>query len=338
MKSSQVSPLPQNTSHVYSWQRCARNASANSTTNFHSLPGHMKDFLYYRHCRHFPMILDVPDKCGGAERSSEVFLLLVIKSSPENHDRRKTLRKTWANETSHNGKWIRRLFLTGMTGTGFEKKRLNKVLELEQRHHHDILQWDFVDTFYNLTLKQVLFLEWMERSCPKVRFLLNGDDDVFVNSNNVVKYLQSLKDNDGSQHLFIGCLIEGMPPIREPHSKYFVPVQVHESNSYPPYCSGGGFILSGYTALVIYHMSQSIALIPIDDAYMGMCMAKAGLRPSLHHGVKTFGLDVLSKHADRFDPCFYKELLLVHRFLPSQTYFMWHRINDPELTCFGSVE
>ena len=56
--------------------------------------------------------------------------------------------------------------------------KLNNLLELENKEHHDILQWDFSDTFFNLTLKQVLFLEWMERNCPNARFLLNGDDDM----------------------------------------------------------------------------------------------------------------------------------------------------------------
>ncbi|XP_039682383.1 N-acetyllactosaminide beta-1,3-N-acetylglucosaminyltransferase 3-like [Perca fluviatilis] len=97
------------------------------------------------------------------------------------------LRKAWANERLHNGVWIRRIFISGTTGAGFEKERLNKVLELE---YNDIHQWDFSDTFYNLTLKQILFLEWMKGNCPHVCFLLNGDDDdVVANTDNIVEYL-----------------------------------------------------------------------------------------------------------------------------------------------------
>ncbi|XP_034539495.1 N-acetyllactosaminide beta-1,3-N-acetylglucosaminyltransferase 3-like [Notolabrus celidotus] len=321
--------------HMFSWATCKQNKSAASIEGFSSLPGHIKDFLYYRNCRHFPMILDLPDKCGGVDRSSDVFLLLVIKSSPQSHDRREILRKTWAKERLQNGVWIRRIFLTGKTGSGFETKRLNRVLELEHSQYKDILQWDFTDTFFNLTLKQVLFLNWMERNCPKARFLLNGDDDVFVNTNNVVKYLQSLENNDGSKHLFTGHLIQHVGPVRESWSKYFVPVQLQESDRYPPYCGGGGFFLSGYTASVIYNMSKSITLLPIDDVYMGMCLAKAGLSPGSHIGVKTAGLYIPSSAVDEYDPCFYKEMLLVHRFLAAEMFLMWHRINDPKLKCSG---
>ncbi|XP_033494383.1 N-acetyllactosaminide beta-1,3-N-acetylglucosaminyltransferase 3-like [Epinephelus lanceolatus] len=326
---------PPNTStpYVYSWPRCKQNMSAANITDFSSLPGNIQDFLYYRHCRHFPMILDIPDKCGGASGSAEVFLLLVIKSPPANHDRREMLRKTWAKERKQNGVRIQRIFISGVTNDGFEKWRLNKVLELEQREYNDILQWDFNDSFYNLTLKQMLFLEWMERNCPHVHFLFNGDDDVFAHTDNMVEYLQSLKDNNGDKHLFTGHVIQGVGPIRLPESKYYIPVQVEESEDYPPYCGGAGYLLSGYTALVIYSMSHDIILLPIDDVYMGKCLAKAGLGPSSHMGVRTAGLYIPTSYTDRFDPCFYRDVLLVHRFVSAEMYVMWHRVNDPFLKC-----
>ncbi|XP_026201216.1 N-acetyllactosaminide beta-1,3-N-acetylglucosaminyltransferase 3-like [Anabas testudineus] len=330
---SQVEPPIKTSSYIFSWPRCQQNISAANMTDFSSFPDRMKDFLYYRHCRHFPMLLDLPDKCGGPGKSADVFLLLVIKSPPVNYDRREVLRKTWAKERLENGVWIRRLFILGMMDSGYEKERLNKLLEMEQREYNDILQWDFNESFYNLTLKQILFLEWMERNCPNARFLLNGDDDVFANTDNMVLYLQSFEVNDGSKHLFIGNLNINMEPIRTPGSKYFVPVQLHESDVFPPYCSGGGFLLSGYTALVIYNMSQSITLLPIDDAYMGMCLGKAGLHPSSHIGVKAAGLDISSNRIDTHDPCLYKDLLLVHKFPPSHMYLLWQRIHDPSLTC-----
>lgn len=329
--------VPNRTSlYRYSWPRCEQNVSAAKVTNFSSLPGTIQDFLYYHHCRHFPMLLDSPDKCGGPEGSAGVFLLLVIKSSPPNHDRREMLRKTWAEERLHNGVWIRRIFISGIMGSGPERRRLNKLLQLEQQKHNDILQWDFKDTFYNLTLKQILFLEWKERNCPRVHFMLNGDDDVFAHTGNMVLYLQSLKDNDGSKHLFTGHLIQYVGPIRDQRSKYYVPEQVHKSESYPPYCGGGGYILSGHTASVIYNMSYSVPLIPIDDVYLGMCMARAGLGPTSHPGVRTAGLHLPGGNVEEYDPCYYKEMLLVHRVLSENMYLLWERIHEPGLKCFAT--
>lgn len=318
---------------AFAWKACEQNASAANITGFDPLPANIKDFLYYQHCRHFPLLLDSPNKCGGADGSNEVFLLLVIKSSPSNYERREVLRKTWARDRQHGGAWIRRLFISGTTGEGFHKARMNKLLELEQQEHNDIVQWDFTDTFFNLTLKQVLFLQWRDKNCPNASFLFNGDDDVFAHTENMVRYLQSLRDDSGDKHLFTGHLIQNVGPIRESWSKYYVPVQVQESEHYPPYCGGGGFLLSRYTASVIHTMSQSVLIFPIDDVYMGMCLAKAGLRPSSHMGVRTAGLVIPSKKLDELDPCFYQEVLLVHRFLPADLYLMWKRVNDPKLDC-----
>ncbi|XP_053359769.1 N-acetyllactosaminide beta-1,3-N-acetylglucosaminyltransferase 3-like isoform X1 [Clarias gariepinus] len=313
--------------------KCQRNVSVSNITGFFTLPEKIKNFLFYRHCRHFPMLLNVPGKCGGPQNSPQVFLLLVIKSSPPNYDRREVLRKTWASERLQSGMWIRTVFISGTTGNGLEKKRLNKLLELENRMYQDIIQWDFHDSFYNLTLKQVLFLEWMERFCPHVHFLLNGDDDIFANTDNMVQYLKGLHDNDGSKHLFTGHLIQYVGPIRTPASKYYIPVQVHESDRYPPYCGGGGFLLSQYTSRIIYNMSQSITLLPIDDVYMGICLEKAGLKPVSHMGVKTAGLHIPSKKLDMYNPCYYREVLLIHRFLPHQIFLMWHEIYQSDLVC-----
>ncbi|XP_054482387.1 N-acetyllactosaminide beta-1,3-N-acetylglucosaminyltransferase 3-like [Anoplopoma fimbria] len=330
---NQTDPPPTNSSYVYSWPRCERNMSSTKIRNFTQLPEIIQNVFYYRHCRHFPMLLDVPDKCGGVNGSADVFLLLIIKSSPENYDRREILRKTWAGEKLHNGVWIRRLFIVGSRNAGFDKVRLDKGLELEQREYNDILQWDFNDTFYNLTVKQILFLEWKERHCPHARFLLNGDDDVFASTNNMVDYLQSLKDNTGNKHLFAGDLIENVGPIRKPDNKYFIPVELQQSDLYPPYCGGGGFLLSSYTASVIYNMSHSITLFPIDDVYFGLCMAEAGIGPISHKGMKTGGLIMPFRGIDRYDPCYYRDVLLVHRFLSAKLYYMWNQVNDPNLDC-----
>lgn len=339
---SQVTPFTSVTSHVATsnvqvMEKCDANMSVTNLTDFASLPAAIKNFLFYRHCRHYPMLLDLPGKCGGVNKSEEVFLLLVIKSSPNNYDRREVLRKTWAKERMHNGVWIRRVFILGSSGDGYEKIKLNKLLQAEQEEFNDIIQWDFSDTFHNLTLKQTLFLGWMERNCPNVRFLFNGDDDVFANTDNMVDYLQSLEDNDGSKHLFTGYLFINEIVVRWKGSKYFVPDVIQETKTYPPYCGGGGYLFSGYTALVIHKMSPSIPIHPIDDAYMGMCLAKAGLEPSLHVGVKTLGLNMPSKGPDGLEPCYLRQLLLVHRFLPSEMYLMWKQVNDPHLDCRPST-
>ncbi|KAM7134771.1 N-acetyllactosaminide beta-1,3-N-acetylglucosaminyltransferase 3 isoform 1-T1 [Macrochelys suwanniensis] len=311
---------------------CKENASAANVSGFAGLPGHIQDFLRYKHCKAFPQLLDAPDKC-----SPGVFLLLAIKSSPGNYERREIIRKTWGVERTYRGVRIRRLFLSGEAGDAREAWKLNRLLRLEAAEHGDVLQWAFRDSFFNLTLKQVLFHSWLEARCPGARFLLNGDDDVFANTDNVVHYLLGL-GGGGAGHLYVGQLIANVGPIREKWSKYYVPEQVTAVKSYPPYCGGGGLLMSGSTARAIYKESLGIELFPIDDVYLGMCLQRAGLAPASHMGIRTVGVRVPSSKLESFDPCYYKELLLVHRFVPYEMLVMWRAIHEPDLRCGKTLQ
>ncbi|XP_049733340.1 N-acetyllactosaminide beta-1,3-N-acetylglucosaminyltransferase 3 [Elephas maximus indicus] len=305
---------------------CQANYSAASHPEFAKQPEQVRNFLLYKHCRNFTVLQDVPlDKCA-----QPVFLLLVIKSSPANYERRELVRRTWGRERQVLGVQLRRLFLVGTAPDPLEARKVNWLLELEARAHGDILQWDFHDTFFNLTLKQVLFLQWQETRCSNASFLLNGDDDVFAHTDNMVAYL---KDHDPSRHLFVGHLIQGVGPIRIPWSKYYIPKIVTQEEKYPPYCGGGGFLLSQFTATALRRASSALDLLPIDDVFLGMCLEHEGLKPTRHNGIRTSGVQTPSARVPSFDPCFYKDLLLVHRFLPYEMLLMWDALSQPELSC-----
>lgn len=160
--------------------------------------------------------------------------------------------------------------------------------------------------------------------------MLNGDDDVFAHTDNMVTYLQG---HDPDQHLFVGHLIQNVGPIRVPWSKYFVPALVTAEDSYPPYCGGGGFLLSRFTMAALRRAASVLPIFPIDDVFLGMCLQRQGLAPGAHSGVRTAGVFPPSPRVSSFDPCFYRGLLLVHRFLPFEMLVMWDALRQPRLAC-----
>lgn len=130
---------------------CRANLSVSAHPAFARLPSHVRDFLLYRHCRDFAVLREPKaTKCA-----QPVFLLLAIKSSPANYGRRQVLRTTWARERRVRGASLRRLFLVGSDRDPQQARKFNRLLELEAKAYGDILQWDFHDSFFNLTLKQV---------------------------------------------------------------------------------------------------------------------------------------------------------------------------------------
>lgn len=308
---------------------CVANASVNLLAGFQLLPARIQDFLRYRHCRRFPQLWDAPHKCAGPRG---VFLLLAVKSSPAHYERRELIRRTWGQERSYRGRQVRRLFLVGTSPPeeAAREPQLADLLNLEAREYGDVLQWDFSDTFLNLTLKHLHLLDWTAEHCPGVSFLLSCDDDVFVHTANVLTFLEV---QSPERHLFAGQLMVGSVPIRESWSKYFVPPQLFAGVAYPAYCSGGGFLLSRRTARDLRSAAHHVPLFPIDDAYMGMCLQQAGLAPSSHEGIRPFGVQLPGVQRSSFDPCMYRELLLVHRFAPYEMLLMWKALQNPALHC-----
>lgn len=295
-------------------------AVASEVRGFGALPGRLQDFLRYFRCRNYSLLLDQPQKCRRAP-----FLLLAIKSLVPHLDRRQAIRETWGREVTSGDAPIARVFLLGQTPPEEHWPDFSEVLRFESETHGDILLWDYKDTFFNLTLKEVLFLKWASRTCPGARFVFKGDDDVFVNTHQLVDYLQTLT-REKAESLFVGDVIQDAKPKREKKLKYYIPESIYKG-LYPPYAGGGGFLFSGNLVPKLTNISDQVLLYPIDDVYTGMCLRKLGLAPEKHKGFKTF--DIKKKHRDNI--CNYTSLILVHSRKPQEMVKIWKNLQDPLL-------
>ncbi|KAM9454052.1 N-acetyllactosaminide beta-1,3-N-acetylglucosaminyltransferase 2a isoform 1-T1 [Clarias gariepinus] len=290
--------------------------------DYNSLPQRFKDFLLYMQCRSYPMLIDAPGVC-----SETPFLLLAVKSLTPHFDRRQAIRESWGRAGILANYSVATVFLLGNTeGTDYFPN-VSDMLRYEASLHGDLLQWDYRDTFFNLTLKEVLFLEWMAERCPSARYIFKGDDDVFVNTRSILNYLSGLSGNK-ARDLFVGDVISKAGPHRDKKLKYYIPENIFVG-SYPPYAGGGGYLYSVDVGIRLRNISQHISLFPIDDVYTGMCLQKLGLVPEKHQGFRTFNIE--EKY--RESACAYQSLMLVHPRSPQEMIKIWGWISDPELNC-----
>ncbi|CAB1343931.1 unnamed protein product [Coregonus sp. 'balchen'] len=272
--------------------------------DYNSLPPRFKDFLLYMRCRSYPLVVDQPHICQKTQGGEPPFLLLAIKSLVPHFDRRQAIRQSWGRAGVLANRTVVTVFLLGNTTA-----------------------WDYRDSFFNLTVKEVLFLDWMTTSCPGAQFIFKGDDDVFVNTLRILGFLKGLS-GPRARDLFVGDVITNAGPHRDKKVKYFIPESLFVG-TYPPYAGGGGYLYSGDLARRLHGASQRVPLYPIDDVYTGMCLRKLGLGPEKHKGFKTF--DIEEKY--RSNPCAYKGLMLVHSRTPQEMIQIWAWLNDPDLTC-----
>ncbi|XP_072292950.1 N-acetyllactosaminide beta-1,3-N-acetylglucosaminyltransferase 2 [Eucyclogobius newberryi] len=290
--------------------------------DFNALPQRFKDFLIYMRCRSYTLKVEQPDICKDPP-----FLLLAIKSLAPHFDRRQAIRESWGRAGSKGNHTIVTVFLLGNATVEDHHPDLSAMLQYESQRHKDIIQWDYRDSFFNLTVKEVLFLEWIQTRCSGARFIFKGDDDVFVNTYRILKFLKDLPESK-AKDLFIGDVITNAGPHRDKKVKYFIPESLYVG-TYPPYAGGGGYLYSRDIAARLHNVSQHVALYPIDDVYTGMCLRKLGLAPENHKGFRTFNIE--EKY--RSNPCAYNSLMLVHPRTPQEMIKIWAWLSSPNLTC-----
>ena len=63
---------------------------------------------------------------------------------------------------------------------------------------------------------------------------------------------------------------------------------------------------------------KELPIIPIDDAFIGVCLRKLGLRPTNHKGFKSWGIKYLEQNN-----CVWNEVMTFHKLQPEELEQMW---------------
>ncbi|XP_060782717.1 N-acetyllactosaminide beta-1,3-N-acetylglucosaminyltransferase 2 [Neoarius graeffei] len=303
-------------------------------SDYVTLPIHIQRFINSMHCRDYPLLIDQPGLCAKMAEAPK--LLLAIKSQVPNFRNRQAIRMTWGysgllkGQVGKGGR-VHRVFLLGKID-----EALSKDIEKESEMYNDIIMWDFMDTFFNLTLKDILFWDWFSKHCQNARFVLKGDDDVFVRTPALLDYLENQEKLHLKRHGYakkmddfvIGDIITSAIPRRSETNKYFIPESFYEG-MYPTYPGGGGVVYSGALVPRLLQVSRRVHLFPIDDVYLGMCLQRLGVTPIDHPAFLTFDF----KAADAKEPCAHHTILLVHKRSPKEMLNLWMETLVPSAEC-----
>ncbi len=228
------------------------------------------DISVHHHVAHpsnYHFTLDEPDKCS----QWDPFLVLMVPVAPHEVDARNAIRSTWGNQSSVQGKAVRTLFLVGLT-------EAQQQLEEESRQHRDLLQSNFVDSYFNLTIKTMVIMDWLATRCPQASFSMKVDSDMYINLENLMSLL--LSPNTPRQNYITGHLMRNRSVIRNNKSKWYVAEELYPEPKYPTYLLGMGYVFSNDLPEKIVEASKEVKPFNIEDAYVGACLKQLGVAPS----------------------------------------------------------
>ena len=110
---------------------------------------------------------------------SKDILLVYILSKADHIERRKAIRRTWANREYYNQLFYTCfIFLVGRS----KNSSINSHISSEISIYGDIAQLNVNETFQNIVYKEVGGLKWSHMYASHIPFIFKTDDDIIIDS------------------------------------------------------------------------------------------------------------------------------------------------------------
>ncbi|CAG5114522.1 unnamed protein product [Candidula unifasciata] len=134
----------------------------------------------------------------------------------------------------------------------------------------DILQFDMIDTYANLTRKMIISLQLLLKTCSGVKFILKVDPDIFVN----VPLLATFLGRHGDKNSVYGRIYPNSAVERT--GKWAVAKSALPISRYPIYAAGNAYVMSADAAEKIVGLASRFPYILVEDAFITGILASVG--------------------------------------------------------------
>ncbi|XP_043078258.1 beta-1,3-galactosyltransferase 2 [Puntigrus tetrazona] len=271
--------------------------------------------------RKYKFIIDQPEIC----EQQKPFVVIIVPVPPWDTEARSGIRRTWGGEKLIGDKAVLVLFIMGLH-SGNDQEALQEKLQNESQQYQDLLQSNFLDSYKNLTIKTMMMMEWLNKSCLQASFAVKVDADVLLNMNNLINMLVSL--NPVPTNYMTGLVWYGNIVIRNPENKFYIPYDVYSRDTYPPYPLGMCYIISLDLPQKFLQESKHIKAIYIEDAYLGMCLERLGIVPMQPPNMEQFVVTL-----PQYNRCYYSGLIAVLTANTNQMTSYWTDIYSTSNPC-----
>lgn len=227
------------------------------------------------------------------------------------------IRQTWGHYSSR--KDVAIAFLLGIT----EDAKLETALATEGALYGDIIRGRFFDSYNNLTLKTISMMEWVSDYCPKAKFVLKTDDDMFIN---IPKLLSFTERHLNDKKVIYGRLAKRWKPIRNPKSKYYVSTSQYRAPVFPDFTTGPAYLLPASLAGDLYKGSLDQTYLKLEDVFTtGVVAQKLKIK-------RAHAAEFLNKRVP-LNACTVQRAISIHMVKFSEQFDLWKKLLDGKTKC-----
>jgi len=245
--------------------------------------------------------------------------LIFVFSRVNDFNQRNAIRKTWAQDLNREESKIKFLFVLGSNDS---QSIQNKVL-IEDLKYKDLIQWQFIDSYLNCSLKAIGILRWTLFNCINVKFIMKTDDDIVVNPSMLSQFISKITN---SKNTIYGLLAKGHKPQRERKSKWFISYKSYSHSIYPDFAIGP-YILSRDSIYPIYkEVLNSLPALVFDDVYITGIIAEIlnirRINTNYFVRLDWFNIKINQIDSKLFD----SKILFSHDFAKSDLISVWNKL------------
>ncbi|XP_017758448.1 PREDICTED: beta-1,3-galactosyltransferase brn [Eufriesea mexicana] len=135
----------------------------------------------------YTFLIPSQQKCVDAAYNT-FHVVYIVKSAIEHFERRLAIRKSWGFEKRFFDVPSRTIFVLGVHPYDDE---LQAKVKIEAAKYKDIVQIDYIDSYYNNTIKTMMSFRWLVKYCSNSKFYMFVDDDIYVSVKNVLRFIRN---------------------------------------------------------------------------------------------------------------------------------------------------
>lgn len=204
------------------------------------------------------------DLCGQAA----VPIVTIISSGVTNLAARSAIRGSWGRPALPGAALA---FLLGTPSHSPEGREQQRQLEQESLQHGDLVQGNFLDTYRNLTYKNLMGKLWVASFCSQAEMVVKSDDDAYVDLYEARTLGEAHMDTrEYREGLWILGPVKRGDPVLRVDSKWKVTAEELDEKIkfYPEYCNSIFYMFNVPTAIKLLDAAKNTKYLFIDDAYV----------------------------------------------------------------------